>query len=56
MIILASHIMTISPCSTSYDTGQEREKLQKFDYLDNEKSILGYLNSILHNDLKAVFW
>ena len=36
--------------------GKERKKLQKFEYLKNEKSFLDELKNIFHNFWTAIIW
>ena len=36
--------------------GMEGKKLQKFEYLENEKSFLGEIKSIFHSFRQAIIW
>ena len=36
--------------------GKEQEKLQKFEYLEDEKSFLGEIKNIFHNFWRAIIW
>ena len=36
--------------------GMEEKKLQKFEYLDSEKSFLDEIKNIFHNFCKAIIW
>ena len=36
--------------------GKEGKKLQKFEYLENEKSFLDEIKNIFHNFLRAIIW
>ena len=36
--------------------GREREKLQKFECVENEKSLLGEIKSIFHSFWGAIIW
>ena len=36
--------------------GKEEEKLQQFEYLENEKSFIDEIKNIFHNFWKAIIW
>ena len=33
-----------------------KKKIQKFEYLENEKSFLGEIKTIFHNFWRAIIW
>ena len=35
---------------------KEEEKLQKFEYLENDKSFLGEIENIFHNFWRGIIW
>ena len=39
-----------------FKRGKEREKQQKCEYLEDEKSFLDEIKSIFHNTLKTIIW
>ena len=40
----------------SVKCGKEGKKLQKFEYLENEKSLLDEIKNIFHSFWKAIIW
>ena len=40
----------------SRELGQEKKKVKKFEYLDNEKRFLDEMKKIFHNLLRAIIW
>ena len=40
----------------SWKSGKEEEKIQKSDYLENEKSLLDEIKNIFHNFRMAIIW
>ena len=45
-----------SICPLSGNCGKEGKKLQKFEYLENEKSFFDEIKSIFHSFWKAIIW
>ena len=37
-------------------SGKEKEKIQKFEYLENEKSFLDEIKNIFHSFWRAIIW
>ena len=51
--------MNYSPSICSLESGKcgkEEKKLEKFEYLENEKSFLDELKNILHSFWRAIIW
>ena len=46
---------SISPFESG-KRGKEEEKIQKFEYLENEKSFLDEIRNILHSFWRAIIW
>ena len=45
-----------SICPFESGKGKEEEKIQKFEYLENEKSFLDDIKNIFHSFWRAIIW
>ena len=55
MHYIINYFTSICP-SESVKCGREGEKLQKFEYLENEKSFLDERKIIFHSFTRAIIW
>ena len=52
---IINHSTSICPFESG-KSGKEEEKIQKFEYLKNEKSFLDEIKSIFHSFGRAIIW